>query len=184
MGEVMMRARGTLLWCTALLLLLAGMVQTAAPAQAQVPLCLAGEWRMEDPAGLMRGLLADAPEIRIDNVTGEVTLSIQVSGAYELRYNQFGMTVAAADMTMSNVIDGRVRGQMREIAPGTVVGTTRETDLTSTMTVGGETQTIQMPMQDDESGSPVEYDCSLGRITFSFTDGDSGRKIPLDFVRR
>ena len=105
-------------------------------------------------------------------------------GSYELRYNGFTVDATTSSGSTTTVMDGPLSGRMQEIQPGVVVGSINESNVSSTVTMLGTTTTNTVAFQgQSETGSPVDYDCELGRLTFTFTTPRTGQQFSFSFIR-
>jgi hypothetical protein len=168
-----------------MLLALVGILPSANPAQAQVPPCVAGEWRANDLDRVFRDLLGETEGFQIESITGDVDLTVRGDGSYEVRYSAFTMVATIAGEPATTIIDGPVRGRMQEVAPGALVGNMTEAAVNSTVIFQGNTMTQQIPFDSDgATGDAVDYDCDRGRLTFTFGNPGTSDRIAINFSRR
>ena len=150
---------------------------------AQLPSCVVGDWRLDNPEATFRSLFASAGGIQLDGVSGDVVLSIRGDGSYEINYAQFTLDSSTSAGTSSFTLDGWIRGSFSEVQPGALVGSTTDSSVTMTSTVLGRSTTSEALSVDKEEGAPVDYDCGLGRLTFTFRTPGSGTDFSFSFIR-
>ncbi|HZT06439.1 MAG TPA: hypothetical protein VFC51_05375 [Chloroflexota bacterium] len=154
------------------------------PARAQVPICLLGNWQASDIEGTYRALFSTIPNYQIDSVTGGVSLAIQGDGSYTLRYDGFTVSGTSERETFTTSMDGPVHGQLSESQPGSIVGSVLDSTVTLTTTFRGNTTTATMPFAtQQQGGSPVDYDCDLGSVTFRLSQQSTGQTFSITFTR-
>jgi hypothetical protein len=166
-------------------LLLAAMMPAPAALgapTAQVPGCVVGNWRAVDVEDTFRAVFGQMPDMQFDGISGDILLSINSDSSYELRYDGFSINSSSQFGSSSFTMDGTVHGLMRENPPGSLVGNITDSAVTVTTSFNGTTSTNSFPVEVEE-GQPAEYDCTLGRLAFRFSDADSGRSFSFNFER-
>ena len=152
----------------------------AAPA-AQVPLCVAGNWRATNLDETFRALFGNSSSFQVESVSGDVGLSIGLDGSYEIRYSGFNLNgnMGPAVGPFAMGMDGSIRGRFRESQPGALTSSITDSSVTTTTTMMGNTTTDSTPIQMEESDA-VSYDCDLGSLSFSV---GTERPFTLRFTR-
>ena len=152
-----------------------------APGYAQVPLCVAGEWRAVNLEQSFRDLFGPDTGFQIESITGDVTMSLSPNGGYVARYERYRMVADSFGSPFEIVMEGSLRGAMREVRPGALSSSVTESDVTVTTVMMGTTTTGPLPLVGEDTGEAINYDCAAGQLTFAVPGETSFR---LNFVRR